>query len=46
MRIFDKIPKKRKMKKVTPKQTKKDLNRETVKFLGTVDYPRVRGFDL
>ena len=36
----------KKIKKVTPKQTKQDLNRETEKFLRSVDYARVRRFGL
>ena len=46
LKLFDTIPKTRKIKKVTSKQTKQDLNRETVKFLRTVDYAQVSGFDL
>ena len=46
LKLFDIIPRTRKVKKVKPKQTKQDLDRETVKFLRTVDYARVRGFDL
>ena len=46
LKLFDTIPKTRKIKKAKLKQTKQDLNRETMKFLRTVDYARVRGFDL
>ena len=46
LKLFDTIPKTRKIKKIKPKQTTQDLNRKNVKFLQTVDYARVRGFDL
>ena len=44
--LFDALSEIRKMPKTTSSQTKQDLNKETVRFLSTISYARVKGFYL